>query len=565
MSTANANFPQEGQIPASLSTKQVLKRELRKQERLLDLLQEITLAANDAQHSKTLLHQALRTICTYMHWPVGYAYHAPSETASALIPSVSYYAAAPERYASLREATHDASFIPAEGLPGRVFTTGEPAWLTDIHAHPHFIRDTLTDQTSLQVRSACAFPIWANNSVVAVLEFFAEETREPDEDLLVVMETMGLQLGRVFERETSLQALRTSEARYREVLTTMAEGVIFVDAEGMIQTCNPSGAAILGVEPEDLKGLSVLSDQWNMLDAQEQPIPYTDAPVAYTLRTGEPLANAIIGFRRPDASLAWLSVNTRLTQPDSSLDKGVVASFHDITEKVINDQLLQLSRQQLRQLASRIEAVREEERTSLSREVHDVLGQALTGLRMDLSSIERAIPDISEHAQSRFDGMKAAISETVKIVRRMSADLRPGILDDLGIVAALEWETLRFEERADIVCHFEEASLGIAWSPKQATAIFRVFQELLTNVARHAEASEVHVIYTESDDGLELEVRDNGKGIRDEDLKAGHSLGVLGMRERILPWNGTLSFEGKPDQGTTVTVQLPHPTHTLRH
>lgn len=215
------------------------------------------------------------------------------------------------------------------------------------------------------------------------------------------------------------------------------------------------------------------------------------------------------------------------------------------------------SQDQLRQLAARLQKIRENERKALSRKVHDVLGQALTGLHMDLARIERYVApeDVEQH--SRIGVMKEAIRETIQIVRGIAHDLRPGILDDLGIVAALEFETQQFEARSGIACTFVSAAQGRVLDPERSTTVFRVFQELMTNVARHAEASEVIVTVRVQDSIFVLELRDNGRGIRPEEALGTKSLGLLGIHERLLPWKGRAEFAGAAGEGTTVTVRLP--------
>jgi signal transduction histidine kinase len=232
-----------------------------------------------------------------------------------------------------------------------------------------------------------------------------------------------------------------------------------------------------------------------------------------------------------------------------------------VTERKRAAQAVEASRLQLRRLAARIEAVREEERTRLSREVHDVLGQALTGLNMDISIIEKELSPGHDSIEDRLEEMKEALQEMVQVVRRIAHDLRPGILDDLGLIAALEWETEKFATRTQLDCSFDESVDHIVLDRERATSIFRVFQEILTNIVRHAEATRVSVSVSIDEGNLVLQVADDGRGIEEEDLNNSTSLGLLGMRERLYPWKGRVMFKGRPEQGTTVTVTVPLPQH----
>lgn len=218
---------------------------------------------------------------------------------------------------------------------------------------------------------------------------------------------------------------------------------------------------------------------------------------------------------------------------------------------------LQRSLEQLRALAGRLQRAREEERTRVAREIHDQLGQALTAIKMDLISLVQETPAGQKQRLKRTSSMLNLIDETIQSVRRISTELRPGILDDLGLVATVEWAGEEFETRTGTVCRLDLPEDDVAIDPETATALFRIFQETLTNVARHADASEVEVRLVQEDGDLTLEVHDNGKGITEGKLSDRESLGILGMRERALLLGGELAITGAPGKGTTVKVRIP--------
>jgi PAS domain S-box-containing protein len=217
--------------------------------------------------------------------------------------------------------------------------------------------------------------------------------------------------------------------------------------------------------------------------------------------------------------------------------------------------------EQLRALSARIEAVREEERTGVAREIHDELGQALTALKMDVAWIAR-------HADSeagldkgvlleKLGGISEMTDGIIDGVRRISAALRPGVLDDLGLVAAIEWQAQEFERRTSQTCAVH-ASIGDARFARQlSTDIFRIFQEALTNVARHADAKHVEVRLERVEGCLRMEVADDGKGIPHEAVQSQGSLGLLGIRERARRLGGVVSVAGVPGKGTLVVVDVP--------
>jgi signal transduction histidine kinase len=193
----------------------------------------------------------------------------------------------------------------------------------------------------------------------------------------------------------------------------------------------------------------------------------------------------------------------------------------------------------------------------VAREVHDELGQALTAIKLESASLLRELPRDARQQSNRAESVVKLAEETIQAVRRISSELRPGILDDLGLVAAVEWATQEFEHRTGTKCRLNLLQEDIEIGRERATALFRILQETLTNVARHAHATQVDVELANEHGSLILEVHDNGKGISQEQRSSGKSLGILGMRERVLLLGGQLAISGAPGQGTTVNVRIP--------
>ncbi|MFZ0964709.1 MAG: PAS domain S-box protein [Terriglobia bacterium] len=220
------------------------------------------------------------------------------------------------------------------------------------------------------------------------------------------------------------------------------------------------------------------------------------------------------------------------------------------------------SLEQLRALTARLQSVREEERKRVAREIHDQLGQALTAIKIDLISLIRELPAGKKQSSKRTDSILQLVDESIRTVRRISTELRPGILDDLGLVAAIQWAGEDFQSRTGMRCRLDLPREDIAVDPEQATAIFRIFQETLTNVARHAGATAVEVRLAREFGNLTLEVHDNGKGIPEDKLSDGKSLGILGMRERAMLLGGELAIISPPGKGTTVKIRIPEDRHT---
>lgn len=228
------------------------------------------------------------------------------------------------------------------------------------------------------------------------------------------------------------------------------------------------------------------------------------------------------------------------------------------------EEALQKSREQLRALTGRLEQAVEEERKAIARELHDELGQALTSLRLDLSWLGRRLPALADaetapEVEARITAMSELVRETIHTTRRISRELRPPLLDDLGLEAALEWLASDFTRRTEIACRFTVAksASGISTSAGCTTAAYRIAQEALTNVARHSGATSVNIRVKRSGALLVMEVRDNGRGITEDEIRDVYSLGLLGMRERAHLVGGEVEVRSIKAKGTAVIAHLP--------
>ena len=228
----------------------------------------------------------------------------------------------------------------------------------------------------------------------------------------------------------------------------------------------------------------------------------------------------------------------------------------EVAERTRAEAELRESRRELRDLATHLQSVREQERTQIAREIHDELGQALTALKMDVHWMGHRV-DAQPVLVEKTRSMSTMIDATVHAVRRIASQLRPKLLDDLGLSAAIEWQAREFEQRSGIDCDVRSEPDDIVLDSSSSTALFRIFQETLTNVARHAGARRVEVLLRTDSNGVELVVTDDGVGITSEQASNSRSLGIVGMRERAYSLGGAFEIAGQPGHGTTLRVTIP--------
>jgi two-component system, NarL family, sensor histidine kinase UhpB len=265
-------------------------------------------------------------------------------------------------------------------------------------------------------------------------------------------------------------------------------------------------------------------------------------------------------FRRQDNTYATVLDRGCIIQDATGKPLRLVCGMSDVSERRTAEQALERSRQQLRALTARLQAGREEERATVAREIHDDLGQTLTALKLNLDWLEKQVGRPGSEAQLLLERVVESaemVDTATQSVQRIATNLRPPVLDNLGLLEALREEAARFQERSGITCEARLPANPLALRPEAAIAVFRVFQEALTNVVRHAQASAVSVSLEKNDGHVQLQVEDNGRGIALESIGDPHSLGLLGMTERALALGGHVDVMPTQPHGTRVTLRLP--------
>jgi len=372
-------------------------------------------------------------------------------------------------------------------------------------------------------------------------------------------------VARLSEAEETLRAIRSGEAdaivvnarggekvftlqgadhTYRVFVERMNEGAVVLSRDHTILHCNRRFAGFLGVPLQNVIGSSMQDLVW----------PDDKARLDALLRSAA-RKNCRGEIRLQSRKVVPLPVHFSLSPLRLGNTRAICLIASDLSETKRAEQELRASSEQLRNLAARLVSVREEEQARISREVHDELGQALTAVKMDLAWLAGRLPRTNSQMLERIRATRQLAARTIQSVRRISTELRPDVLD-LGLAAAVEWEVQEFQARSGIHCTVRLLTKEV-FAPDVSTTLFRILQETLTNVARHAKATRVEVVLQKQRDRMVLRIRDNGRGFDPKNPALSKSLGLLGMRERAAILSGAVSISSAPGTGTTVTAWIP--------
>jgi PAS domain S-box-containing protein len=278
---------------------------------------------------------------------------------------------------------------------------------------------------------------------------------------------------------------------------------------------------------------------------------------AWKKKTDEEKLTAEMNWEHQKKDGTIIKVNIISSKIQYQGQNATLSLANDITANYLAEESLQKSKQAFKELAAHLETIRENERTHMAREIHDELGQQLTGLKMDISWINKKIITDEPLVKQKMKDTIDLIDKTVITVRRIATQLRPSILDDLGLIEAMEWQSEEFSKRSEIKSIFKTNMSHVKVSQEIATGVFRIFQESLTNVSRHSKASEVNTVFKIEDNVLTLSIEDNGIGFKDDNIKNKKTLGLLGMKERVSLINGTYLINGNTGLGTSVLITVP--------
>ncbi|MEX2240447.1 MAG: PAS domain-containing sensor histidine kinase [Burkholderiales bacterium] len=349
-----------------------------------------------------------------------------------------------------------------------------------------------------------------------------------------------------------------SEARLDAIVDSAMDAILTVDAAQNVVLFNRAAEQMFGVRRDDALG--------SPLD-RFIPQRFRGAHRAHVEKFGH---TGVTSRRMGDQTTLWalradgseFPIEASISQAGEPGSRFFTVILRDITLRKQNEDTMLRQQQELRELSARVLEAREEEKTRIARELHDELGQLLTALKMDLAWLRERLPETGPELAARADGMSALLDRTVSSSRRIAADLRPLMLDDLGLAEAAQWLVEDFAKRSAIRVEMqapEDLALE-ALSKGAATALYRALQESLTNIARHSGAKSAWIVLAQDNGTLHLEIEDDGRGIAAEDLAKASSLGLKGMRERIAYYGGSLEVARAPRGGTRLRVRMPLPS-----
>jgi len=410
------------------------------------------------------------------------------------------------------------------------------------------------------IRSYLGMPVRYKKRIIGAIMITSFEEIAFDIRELGFFKIVTNQIESAIENAGMAEALKESEKKYRDLYENVPAGIYCKSRDGRILMANPTLVQMLGY-----KTIEELASMWR----SDFVVDHISDRFNEMLRKTSKITELESTWVKRDGTVINVIENVRAIRDKNGDFLYYEGTVTDITERKRVEGKLKRSREHLRKLTAHLQQYREEERTLIAREIHDEFAQLLTGMAVDLTWLKKRLPGIiygesGAAVMEKIDNFSALVDSAFEAVKKICAKLRPKILDDLGIEAAIKWQLDTVKTQTGIEYEFTSFMGESLPDHKVSTAIFRIFQESLTNIIRHAEATEVTVNLERGENCLVLSIKDNGKGITVSSISSMDSLGLLGIRERVHALNGDIKITGVPCNGTSIKVQIPFDDESMK-
>ena len=363
-------------------------------------------------------------------------------------------------------------------------------------------------------------------------------------------------MGQLSREEVMARALRLADGRYHHTVDSVMDAIVAIDGNFAIRLFNPAAERMFGLRSDEVLGRTMDI----LLPERLRSVHIKHLQGYQGADNGSRAMAPSMAIFGQHADGSEFPIESTISRSEIGGELQMTAVLRDVSAQRQAEHELRDVNQQLRKLSSNLQSVREEERTRIARELHDELGQQLTGLKLSLSWFTGRFREGRGTSVESLDDMRHGLDNAIASVRRISSELRPPILDDLGFADALAWHCREFAKRSELALVLELPAAHDVHDDKVCMALYRIVQESLTNVARHAQASAVHISMVEVQGQVLLRIVDNGRGLRSDTVQNG--VGLVSMRERAMAIGATFRIQGDPGQGVSVQVSLPLPTAT---
>jgi PAS domain S-box-containing protein len=523
------------------------ERALKEQTSLVKLLQDIAIAANEAQSVDAALVFALDRICAHTSWPVGHAFKVTPDRK--IISSHLWHIDDKDRYAGFQRASENPEYSPGVGLPGRVVESGETIWFKEILEQPMFLRKEAAQYAG--IRSGFAFPVLVGREVVGVLEFFSGQALDPSTSFLDILPHIGAQVGRVIERQRQQEIRLKQELLLRTVLETLPVGVWVTDKNGTILMGNKAGIKLwAGARYVGIEAYGEYKAWWPSTGERIKPEEWA---ANRAIANNETILGEVVDIETFDGTRKTILNSAAPLHDSGGTIIGAIVVNEDITERLeIQADLAELQRR----LHGGIEA----DRLHLAQELHDGPIQDLYGVAFKIQELKRQAGE-SLSDRDAADAV-AMVQQVVNTLRVICGDLRPPTLAPFGLERAIRSHSERLKENHPLLkIHLDLMQDHKLLPESTRLGLFRIYQNLVANVIRHSSAANIWIRFRFDASEITLEIEDDGKGFvvpeRWIDFARQGHLGLVGAVERAESMGGYLKVRSVLGNGTLILACLP--------